>query len=97
MSNQTYSAYISGPLSKRKEFGIDILESAALDAGFSIVRRTNLASSSRLNQEIVNSLRKADIVLADITGNPAHVLYEVGFAQSLEKPVLFIEIGRAHV
>jgi nucleoside 2-deoxyribosyltransferase len=36
------------------------------------------------------AIQKADLIIADITGSDPNVMYEVGFAHALKKPVLLI-------
>jgi nucleoside 2-deoxyribosyltransferase len=40
--------------------------------------------------DILESIRKADVVLADLTGKNANVFYEVGICHALGKPVLLL-------
>ena len=47
---------------------------------------------------IQNTIEHADIIIADLTGNNPNVMYEVGFAHALRKPVLLlVQGGVAHV
>ncbi len=39
---------------------------------------------------ITRAIQKADLIIADITGSNPNVMYEVGFAYALRKPVLLI-------
>lgn len=39
---------------------------------------------------VTRSIQKADFIIADITGSDPNVMYEVGFAHALRKPVLLI-------
>jgi nucleoside 2-deoxyribosyltransferase len=40
--------------------------------------------------DITNSIRKARLIVADLTGRNANVFYEVGIAHALNKPVLLM-------
>lgn len=42
-------------------------------------------------QDIINKIKEAKIVFADITNNNANVLYEMGWARALEKKVVIIK------
>lgn len=47
---------------------------------------------------ITRAIQKADLIIADITGSNPNVMYEVGFAHALRKPVLLIvRSGSEHV
>jgi nucleoside 2-deoxyribosyltransferase-like protein len=41
-------------------------------------------------QSVQQSIVKADLIVADITGNNPNTLYELGFAYALRKPVLIV-------
>lgn len=42
-------------------------------------------------QDIINKIKEAKIVFADITNNNANVLYEMGWARALEKKVVIVK------
>ena len=42
-------------------------------------------------QDIINKIKEAKIVFADITDNNANVLYEMGWARALEKKVVIVK------
>ena len=47
---------------------------------------------------ITRAIQKADLIIADITGSNPNVVYEVGFAHALRKPVLLIvQTGSEHI
>ena len=44
------------------------------------------------------AIERSDFIIADLTGNSPNVMYEVGFAQALRKPVLpIVQEGVGHV
>ncbi len=45
---------------------------------------------SSVPDSITRAIQKADLIIADITGSNPNVMYEVGFAHALRKPVLLI-------
>jgi nucleoside 2-deoxyribosyltransferase len=61
--------------------GLQAFQPSDLDAG------TNLVDS------IQSALRESDVVIADITGKNSNVLFEVGLAIGLRKPVLLLSQG----
>lgn len=48
------------------------------------------ASSQSPTQLLQDHIRKATFAIADVTGGNPYVLYEVGFAHAMQKPVLLI-------
>jgi nucleoside 2-deoxyribosyltransferase len=53
-------------------------------------RGDDVFGSNVIMDDILESIRKADIVLADLTGKNANVFYEVGICHALGKPVLLL-------
>ncbi|HET7527381.1 MAG TPA: nucleoside 2-deoxyribosyltransferase [Burkholderiaceae bacterium] len=54
------------------------------------VLATDLSSSSALSDQIQAAIRRAEVVVADLTGANPNVLFEVGLALGLSKPVLLL-------
>lgn len=51
----------------------------------------NKGETSDQIQDIINKIKQAKIVFADITGNNANVLYEMGWARALNKKVVIVK------
>jgi hypothetical protein len=66
-----------------------VLESHGLQA----FQPTDLAVGSNIADSIQSALRESDVVIADITGKNSNVLFEVGLAIGLRKPVLLLSQG----
>lgn len=67
-----------------------ILARACETAGVRPVRGDDLFTPTDIIEDIWQSLNAADFVIADITGRNANVLYELGIAHTLAKPVLIL-------
>ena len=61
------------------------------------VRGDDLFTPTDILVDIWHSLNGADIVIADITGRNPNVLYELGIAHTLAKPVLIISRNAADI
>ena len=61
------------------------------------VRGDDLFTPTDILVDIWHSLNSADIVIADITGRNPNVLYELGIAHTLAKPVLIISRNAADI
>lgn len=53
-------------------------------------RGDDVFGSSVIVDDIRNSIERADIVVADLTGKNANVFYEVGICHTIDKPVLLM-------
>jgi len=65
-----------------------------LDAGkaanFDCVLSLNMASAGQIVEQVWQQLRRAETIVADLTGRNANVFYEVGLAHALGKQIIFI-------
>lgn len=80
-------------------FGVEELEQvyeyfvkSALEetCSFDCVRGDDIFGSNVIMDDVADEIRRADVVIADLTGQNANVFYEVGFAHALDKPVLLM-------
>lgn len=55
-----------------------------------VYRADEISSPGRISIQIQDSIKRADLVIADITGSNANVMYELGFAHALEKTVVLL-------
>ena len=69
-----------------------------LDAGasnnFECVVSLNMATAGQVTEQIWRQLRRAEAVVADLTGSNPNVYYEVGLAHALGKQIIFITQDR---
>jgi len=54
-----------------------------------LVRADELAGT-KIHNDILGAISKSDLIIADTTGANPNVLYELGFAEALDKPVIII-------
>jgi hypothetical protein len=53
-------------------------------------RADQVKGAGKPRPEMVRSIREADLIIADVTGGNPNVMWEVGYATALEKPVILI-------
>lgn len=63
---------------------------AAKRAGLTWQRADDIAEPGRITDQIIASIRRADAIVADISGNNPNVMFELGFAHALGKPVVVL-------
>ncbi|MFZ7121620.1 MAG: hypothetical protein ACOWWH_11815 [Eubacteriaceae bacterium] len=68
----------------------DLIKETCENAGFDVYRADDLYSTRQILDDIVNEINNSDLVIADLTGNNPNVLYELGIAHGLNKPVQII-------
>jgi hypothetical protein len=74
-----------------------ILAKACESAGVRPVRGDDLFTPTDILEDIWQSINAADFVIADITGRNPNVLYELGIAHTLAKPVLILSKEAADI
>jgi hypothetical protein len=67
----------------------DIYVPAIQESGFEPVRADELFSSGSVVEQIWEQIKKARVLLADLTDRNANVFYELGLAHAARKPVVF--------
>ena len=65
--------------------------------GYSFVRADNKPSIGFISEKIYKSIDTSDIVIVDTVWNNLNVLYEVGLAHAMNKPVIFINPEGNHL
>lgn len=65
-----------------------VLEESLQNSAIQSVPLASRGKTTASQYDAQQAIRQADFVIADITGNSPDVLYQVGFAHALGKPVL---------
>jgi hypothetical protein len=58
--------------------------------GLSWSRADEIAAPGRITDQIVNAIETADLIVADLTGNNANVMFELGYADRAGKEVVLL-------
>jgi hypothetical protein len=92
------SCFIVMPFSQEWSADVhQILARACNAAGVRPVRGDDLFTPTDILEDIWQSINTADFVIADITGRNPNVLYELGIAHTLAKPVLILSQEAADI
>jgi len=92
------SCFIVMPFSQEWSADVHrILARACEAAGVRAVRGDDLFSPTDILEDTWQSINAADFVIADITGRNPNVLYELGIAHTLAKPVLILSKEAADI
>ncbi|KKL85012.1 hypothetical protein LCGC14_1958990 [marine sediment metagenome] len=68
----------------------EIIRAGLVPAGYSVTRADKLSKSGRITDAIVTELATADLVVADLSGFNANVMYELGIRHALNLPAVQI-------
>lgn len=69
---------------------LDAIKEAARRCGIHAERVDEPQSNDRITDRILESIRKAEYVIADLTDSRPNVFYEAGYAQGLRKTPIYI-------
>jgi hypothetical protein len=53
-------------------------------------RADEISRPGKITDQIIQAIRESNAIIADITGNNANVMWELGYAQALEKPAVIL-------
>lgn len=92
------TCFIVMPFSQAWSADVHRILAKACDAvGVRAVRGDDLFTPTDILEDIWQSINAADFVIADITGRNPNVLYELGIAHTLAKPVLILSKEAADI
>jgi hypothetical protein len=66
------------------------IKRAATGTGLTPIRIDMITKTSEVTDDIVKVIRMSEVVVVDVTGNNANVMFEFGFALALRKPHVVI-------
>lgn len=69
---------------------LDAIKEGAMRCGIHAERVDEAQSNERITDRILESIRKAEYVIVDLTGARPNVFYEAGYAQGLQKTPIYI-------
>jgi hypothetical protein len=64
---------------------------ALQEAGVDVIRMGDMSAGAFWVERIRQAVRDADFVIADVTGANPNILYELGMAEALQKPVVLLQ------
>lgn len=86
-------AFIAMPITPgdpQVEDVLDAIKEAAKRCGIHAERVDEPQSNDRITNRILESIRKAEYVIVDLTGSRPNVFYEAGYAQGLRKTPIYV-------
>lgn len=78
------------PQRERADRVLEFVLDPILRDDYDIVRADHVTSIGSINHDIIHRLHASDLVVADLTGTNANVMYEVGIRHSFNLPIVQI-------
>jgi hypothetical protein len=82
--------FVIQPFAKESDAVYELVSSAAARAGVSVFRADSMAAGASITQSILDGIREAPLLIADLTHTNPNVMYEVGLAQAQNKPLILV-------
>jgi len=83
-------AFVIMPFASEFDDVYDAIKRAVsrVDAGLHLSRLDELRSAGRISDDLIRELTSCSLCIADVSGANANVMWEVGYAAALKKPVI---------
>lgn len=83
--------FIIAPFDSDGQFIRDAVGRAIQEIGFTVLPyRDTIRPGAEMTLSILDAIRKADLIIADVSRQNANVLYELGFAHALGKRTILL-------
>jgi hypothetical protein len=97
-SSTSKTCFVLMPFNSEMEEVFEYLISPAITkSGLNAVRADNINRPGSIIEQIRTSIRQSKLLIADVTAKNPNVMYEIGLAQAMGKPVIFISEGTENI
>ena len=88
---QPLQVFIITPFDRDGQRVQNAVRGAIEEAGFRVVQHSDaFRPGAELTLSILDSIREADLIIADVNHQNPNVLFEMGFAHALRKPTILL-------
>jgi nucleoside 2-deoxyribosyltransferase len=88
---QAPEVFVIAPFDRELQPLLEAVERAAADAGFKTARLDQYPPGpAQLTSLILDRIRQADLIIAEVSRQNPNVMYELGFAHALRKPAILL-------
>ncbi|MFN0168357.1 MAG: nucleoside 2-deoxyribosyltransferase [Bryobacteraceae bacterium] len=87
---QTPEVFVIAPTTRELQPVLEAVQRAAVEAGFTIARFDQHPPGAMVTSRILDRIRQADLIIADVSRQNSNVMYELGFAHALRKPTILL-------
>ena len=80
--------FISFPYTRKRSQLMEVLTSALREQGIIFSDHESISAGGSWVEYIQTAIEQADFIIADLSDSNPNVMYEVGYAHAMRKPVL---------
>jgi len=85
------SVFVIMPYTEQATKNYQIIKSICIEQGLDVYRADEIISTGEsISEKIKSLISKSDLIITDVSGNNANVMYELGFAHAINKPVILL-------
>jgi hypothetical protein len=85
------------PFSAEFDAAFQMIQSASQASGVETWRLDQVAVAGSITEQLYAAIEQSDLIICDITHSNPNVMYELGYAHALRKPVLLISQRAEHM
>ena len=82
--------FVLMPFAREFDTVWDAINGTTLGLAVSCIRADSITKPGRITEQIIKAIQAASVIIADISGNNANVMFELGYADALGKPVIVL-------
>lgn len=90
-------AFVLQPFSSQFDAAYQLIIAAAQSAGVETWRLDQVAVAGSITEQLYAAIEQSDLIICDITHSNPNVMYELGYAHALRKPVIIISQRSEHM
>ena len=87
---QAPEVFLIAPFDRELQPILEAVHRAAGEAGFTTARFDQYPPGAMFTSLILDRIRQADLIIADVSRQNSNVMYELGFAHALRKPTILL-------
>jgi len=95
--NKKKRIFVFQPFSPQFDAAFQLIQAAAQSAGVETWRLDQVAVAGSITEQLYEAIEKSDLIICDITHSNPNVMYELGYAHALRKPVILISQRSEHM
>jgi len=87
---QLPEVFVIAPFDRELQPVLEAVGRAAIEAGFTVASLDQMPPGALFTSSILDRIRQADLIIADVSRQNSNVMYELGFAHALRKPTILL-------
>lgn len=85
------SVFVIMPFTEQATRNYQVIKNICQEQGLDVFRADEIISAGEsIGEKIKSLISKSDLIITDVSGNNANVMYELGFAHAINKPVILL-------